>query len=198
LSLSVNSSINGPWLDFLPGDTVNRLWVISISALSIAALGGCVVPPQRQEVVERAAPPVQDIYVYPNNGQSEAQADRDRYECHQWAVQQTHFDPSVARNVEAPQVHVVGPPPGASAAAGAVTGAVIGAAVSNPYNAPGGALLGAIAGAIIGSAADENRQEQMDQAQREYNRNYANQARPAQDYRRAISACLEGRGYMVK
>src|SRR6266446_9028403 len=35
-----------------------------------------------------------DIYIYPAKGQSQAQQDKDRYECHSWAVQQTGFDPS--------------------------------------------------------------------------------------------------------
>jgi hypothetical protein len=39
----------------------------------------------------------QDIYAYPAKGQSQAQQDRDRYECHSWAVKQTGFDPSRAQ-----------------------------------------------------------------------------------------------------
>jgi hypothetical protein len=35
-----------------------------------------------------------DLYVYPRNGQSEAQTSTDRYECHSWAVNQTGFDPT--------------------------------------------------------------------------------------------------------
>ncbi len=34
------------------------------------------------------------FFVYPRNGQSEAQQSQDRFECHQWAVEQTGFDPS--------------------------------------------------------------------------------------------------------
>jgi hypothetical protein len=34
------------------------------------------------------------VYVYPRNGQSEEQVATDRYECHQWAVSQTGFDPT--------------------------------------------------------------------------------------------------------
>lgn len=34
------------------------------------------------------------VYAYPKNGQGEAQADRDRYDCHSWAVEQSGFDPS--------------------------------------------------------------------------------------------------------
>ena len=36
----------------------------------------------------------QDIYMYPAKGQSQDQQERDRYECHSWAVKQTGFDPS--------------------------------------------------------------------------------------------------------
>jgi hypothetical protein len=35
-----------------------------------------------------------DVFVYPRNGQSEQQANTDRYECHSWAVTQTGFDPT--------------------------------------------------------------------------------------------------------
>jgi hypothetical protein len=35
-----------------------------------------------------------DVYVYPRNGQSEAQMQNDRYECHSWAVSQSGFDPT--------------------------------------------------------------------------------------------------------
>ena len=38
----------------------------------------------------------QGAYVYPSAGQSEQQQAKDRYECHQWAVTQSGFDPSTA------------------------------------------------------------------------------------------------------
>ena len=63
-----------------------------------------------------------EIFVYPRQGQSVAERDQDRYECHLWARAQTGFDPSRA-----------------------------------------------------------NQDQDM-----------------APDYQRAISACLEGRGYTVK
>lgn len=69
-----------------------------------------------------------DLFVYPRNGQSESQTAKDRFECHQWAVSQTGFDPSE----------------------------------------PGG-----------GVPAEQN-------------------AGKRADYRRAISACLEGRQYSVR
>jgi hypothetical protein len=36
------------------------------------------------------------IFAYPGQGQSEEQQSRDRFECHQWSVSQTGFDPSTA------------------------------------------------------------------------------------------------------
>src|SRR5438067_9573739 len=46
-----------------------------------------------------------DMFIYPAKGQSQAQQDKDRYECHSWAVQQTGFDPSKpqAANAQPPQ-----------------------------------------------------------------------------------------------
>lgn len=34
------------------------------------------------------------VFLYPRNGQSDAQAQNDRFECHSWAVNQTGFDPT--------------------------------------------------------------------------------------------------------
>jgi hypothetical protein len=34
------------------------------------------------------------VYVYPRNGQTDDQTATDRFECHQWAVSQTGFDPT--------------------------------------------------------------------------------------------------------
>lgn len=38
------------------------------------------------------------LFVYPKNGQSQQQTDSDRYQCHQWAVGQTGYDPTNTAN----------------------------------------------------------------------------------------------------
>jgi hypothetical protein len=43
-----------------------------------------------------AAPPSDKVFIYPKNGQSQAQQDQDRYECHRFAVEQTGYDPTMA------------------------------------------------------------------------------------------------------
>ena len=35
-----------------------------------------------------------DLFMYPKSGQSTEQQERDRYECHRWAADQTGFDPT--------------------------------------------------------------------------------------------------------
>ena len=144
-----------------------------------------------------------DIYVYPSKGQTDKQLDRDRYECHNWAVAQSHYNPSEPHLAPHQQIQVVAmPPPGRDTVAGAVTGAVIGASVAGPRDAGGGAVVGAIAGAVIGASSESARQKEAERVNgRVSAENQAERARlerQASDYRRAISACLEGRGYTVK
>jgi len=165
-------------------------------------LAGCVSEPARQIApVPPAAALASNVYFYPAQGQSAQQQDRDKYECHTWAVQQSGFDPS-APNAP-PHMRVVvapGPPPGAGVAAGAVTGAVLGAAVSRPWEAGQGALIGALAGAAIGGIAESAaaQQQQLSASANASNARAAELERQASNYRRAISACLEARGYNVR
>ena len=41
-----------------------------------------------------AAPPGEDLYIYPHNGQPADRQASDKYECHKWASTQTGFDPT--------------------------------------------------------------------------------------------------------
>ena len=82
---------------------------------------------------------------------------------------------------------------------GAVSGAVIGAAVANPRRTAEGAAIGAVVGAVAGSAADNARQARADAVEDAYARRNERQAeRNDRGYRRAMIACLQGRGYTVR
>ncbi len=172
----------------------------AITAMAIGA--GCVSQPMQRAVPAQPPPPETTVYFYPARGQSAQQQDRDKYECHTWAVQQSGFDPSAPGVPPHLRIDVDagGPPSGAGVAMGAMTGAVLGAAVSPPWQAGPGALLGALTGAAIGgiaeSAAAQQRQERMAAAAQDAEA--ARLERRASDYRRAMSACLEGRGYNVR
>ena len=170
-------------------------------SLSVAILGlltACVTPPPRVYRAPAPPPPPQRVFVYPAHGQSPDQTERDRYECHIWAVQQTGVDPSRA-NASAYERVIVQPstPPGANAVGGAVAGAIIGSIIGGPRNWGAGAVLGGATGAVVGSAVDANAQAEARQTQQQINVSASEGRARADAYRRAIGACLQGRGYTV-
>jgi hypothetical protein len=172
-------------------------------AVMAGMLSACVVqPPPRNYAPPPPAPNV-TVYAYPQQGQTPQQQDRDRYECSTWATQQSGFNPSAPNVPPHERVQVVGgPAPGAGVAVGAVTGGILGAAVSRPRDAGAGLLLGALLGGAFGAGAEASANAQA-QAAADSNANARTQAQAAQierkasDYRRALGACLEGRGYSV-
>jgi hypothetical protein len=177
-----------------------------IALLATAAVtAGCASEPPQPTAAAVPVPPapqqVAEVYVYPAQGQSEAQLDRDRYECHLWSVKQSGFDPSLPGLPPQQRVRVVqvGPPPGAAVATGAMTGAMVGAVVSSPYHSGEGALVGAAAGAILGAIVEDSASKQAQQVQSgQDDAAVAEQQRRADGYKRAITACLTGRGYTVR
>ncbi|MGB6450343.1 MAG: glycine zipper 2TM domain-containing protein, partial [Steroidobacteraceae bacterium] len=136
-------------------------------------------------------------YAYPLHGQSPDQLDRDQYECYIWAKQQTGFDPSAPNLPPEARVRIAGPPPGTDTAVGAVTGAAIGAAIAPPWQRGFGALFGALIGGAIGSNADAANAQRNAQVASYTDAQIAQIDHEAASYRRALSACLEGRGYSV-
>jgi hypothetical protein len=188
------------------------LFVLALSGLSLA-LASCAEAPSRPAPARRVstAPPPEpapqpvntQVYVYPTSGQAPDRVSRDRYECYLWSVKQSGFDPSQTQLAPHQRVEVVSmPPQGSDTAAGAATGAILGAVIANPHNAVAGAVGGAIVGGALGAASDASREAQRKQIQARYDqRNNAQSARieeQASNYRRALTACLEGRGYTVK
>lgn len=152
----------------------------------------------------------QSVYAYPTAGQSSEQQQRDQFDCHGWAVQQTRFDPYRAQPTV--QSYYGAPPPSSSgkqggvlqsAAIGAAGGAVIGAIAGNPGK---GAAIGAVTGTLFGGIRRSNRRaqeeayRQQQYAQAQYQQQQAQQQRQAQmrNYNRAYSACMSGRDYRVQ
>jgi Glycine zipper 2TM domain len=181
---------------------------VALAALAVAGLlSACATtppptsPPPPPPPPAYAPPPPQvntTVYAYPLHGQPPQQQDRDHYECSIWATQQTGFDPSAPGVPPQQQVHVVsGPPPGSGTAVGAVTGAILGAAIAGPWRAPGGALAGAVVGGALGTAAEASARQTQTYTVTDQ-RALAQIQQKAGNYRRALSACLDARGYSVK
>lgn len=189
----------------IPQRRLSRAGCRILLLLLILALSGCAPAAYREIPSAGAGPrtPITQVYFYPKEGQTPEQQSRDHYECYNWAIQQTGFDPSQSSIPPERRVKVVPmPPPGHDTAVLAIAGAVLGALIAGPRHAGAGALIGAGGGLVAGSVSDATRQQQAQQIEEAYNRqDQALDARyeeKANDFRRAMSACLEGRGYNVK
>jgi hypothetical protein len=143
------------------------------------------------------------VFIYPRQGQSPMRQDRDRYECHIWAMGQSGYDPSLPPLPVRSHVRVEPVPPiGHDTAVLGFTGALLGAMIGGYHHSPQGALIGGAIGAMTGLASDSARAEaarriEADQERQNQGREDRMEGR-ASEYRRAMEACLEGRGYSVK
>jgi hypothetical protein len=195
---------------------VNFVNAVKRTALIIAAcltLGACASTPTTVEKPAPAPPaaplppptPAQEstVYAYPLRNQTLEQQDRDRYECHLWAVKQSGFDPSAPSLPPHTRVRVVSAPqPPSSVPGAAITGAILGAIIGGPFHGGPGAAVGAVAGAAVGAASDAQHDQRTQAIEQQHSemqrsRDYAVE-RKAEDYRRAIAACFAGRGYSTQ
>jgi hypothetical protein len=135
-----------------------------------------------------AAEDLRELEVQGRRGQSVDQARRDRYECHNWAVAETGESPvaapvaaaAAADEKAAKRRERVG-----RALVGAAIGGTVGSLFGDAHDAGDEILAGAAVGAGIGAAtAGAGRKE-------------APEPEGPSDYLRALTACLEGRGYSV-
>jgi hypothetical protein len=136
-----------------------------------------------------AAEDLRALEVQGLRGQSVEQARRDRYECHNWAVAQTGQAPPAAPAAALPDARKddlkrerIG-----RAIVGATIGGTIGSLIGDWHDANENILAGAALGAGIGAAtAGAGRKAEE-----------STQPQGPSDYLRALTACLEGRGYSV-
>jgi hypothetical protein len=134
------------------------------------------------------------LYVFPANNQSQATQDADEMACYKWAINQTGYDPL---NPPVVQGATVDRSPDGRAIGGAARGAAGGAAIGAIAGDAGkGAAIGALVGGIRGRRSkvvgDEMQQQANDQAAAAHSQELKN------DYNKAFSACMEGKGYTVK
>jgi hypothetical protein len=136
----------------------------------------------------------QELFIYPAKGQSAEQQDRDKFECYNWARNDTGFDPMALPTTSS------APPSGQKKTGGSVRGALGGAALGVVLGDSGrSAKRGALAGGLIGSVRQSSQNTRTEQKRSDWERKEsANYANNRNNYNRAYSACLEGRGYTVR
>jgi hypothetical protein len=182
---------------------MSKRWIVTVLSAAMM-VSACVESPPprayyRHSYPVAPAPRFQEVIAYPARGQTPEQLDRDRYDCHRWAAQQTGFDPTQSPSTPTGQSVAQEPVPGSGLAVGAIAGAVLGSIIAPRGSEGGGAVVGAITGGAIGAAAEnaERADAQRDRAMAQSSGGAYHGDR-AGAYRRAMSACLEGRGYSVK
>ncbi len=134
------------------------------------------------------------LYVFPSNDQDQATQEADEMACFKWAKEQTGYDPlnptqvvgaTVDRSADGSSV--------GGAARGAAGGAAIGAIAGDTGK---GAAIGAVVGGVRGRRSkvvgDEMQQQANDQAAA------AKSKELEDDYKKAFSVCMEGKGYTIK
>jgi len=96
---------------YVPEKRVRRVGLQFFLLLTVLALAGCYPAPYRE--VSRPVPgntgvsqgaPLTQVYFYPKAGQTTEQQSRDHYECYNWAMKQTGFDPSQSSITVRPQI----------------------------------------------------------------------------------------------
>jgi hypothetical protein len=134
------------------------------------------------------------LYVFPAKEQNKEQQDADELSCYKWAKEQTGVDPINPPEVQAAEVDRSAD---GTAVRGAARGAAAGAAIGAIAGDAGkGAAIGAVAGGLRGRRAkvvgDEIEQQQNNAAAA------AATQEMMDNFNKAFSACLEGKGYTVK
>ena len=162
-----------------------------IFALTTLIIFACFAEAQAQE--ETIAKGL-GLYVFPSEDQDKEQQELDEYNCYKWAKEQTGINPIKLEQVEAEQVDTS---PDGSAVVGAAKGAAAGAAIGAIAGDAGkGAAIGAAVGGMGGRrgkvAGDAQEQQQNEQAAA------ATEKELMENFNKAFSACMEGKGYTVK
>jgi hypothetical protein len=136
----------------------------------------------------------EELYIYPAQDQSVEQMDKDKHECYNWAKKDSGFDPMAVPTTS------TAPPSGQKKSAGVVKGGLAGAATGAIIGDNSKATRrGAAAGGLIGGVRQSSHNTKIDQSQQQWEQQEASRyANERNNYNRAYSACLEGRGYTVK
>jgi len=160
------------------------------------------------------------VYAYPSAGQSSEQMETDKFDCHNWSVAQSDFDPT--RN-HSPEPVTYTPPPTKSggsadrsdaqnAARGGARGAAMGAVVTgNPVT---GVVVGSATSVLFGKKKRKKKEkeerkkkekeeedwQQQHQQQQELQQRKTQQyvQKGTESYRGAYLACMTSKKYSVK
>ncbi len=181
---------------------LSRSVVIGLLLAGAVALGQASTPaPAPAAPAAPTGAPTQDaaasllkVYVFPANNQTPDQQTKDSSDCYAWAKQQTGVDPT---NPTVPPKADTSKAGKGGAAKGAAKGAAGGAAVGAIAGDTGeGAAIGATVGAAKGVKSKKEAQAKADAQATQQQQAAVNDQISA--FKKAYSACMEGKKYTVK
>jgi hypothetical protein len=134
------------------------------------------------------------LYVYPQKQQNATQQLTDEQQCYGSAKTQTGYDPNATTTVDKT------PKPSSGNDHAAANGALRGATVSRAVGGdPGqGAARGAILGSVRARRKEKEQTEKAEKAEKQTDAKKTQQQQKQDNFKRAMSACLDARGYSVR
>ncbi len=181
--------------------TLKNIILTAVSVIGTTALAQAPAPAPAPAPAAPAAAPTQDaaasllkVYVFPANNQTPDVQAKDSNDCYGWAKQQTGVDPT---NPAVPAKADTSQAGKGAAVKGAAKGAAAGAAIGAIAGDTGkGAAIGAAAGGMGGASGRRQAQAQAEQQAKQQQQAAVNQQMDA--FKKAYSACMEGKKYTVK
>lgn len=179
--------------------TIMGLWLLLVGAGSAIA---------QEAPTGKSLASTLEVYAFPQAGQTAEQQSEDEAACYDWAVSNSGVDPfklktqsETAEAQAAQQTQAAQQATQGAGAKGAVRGAAAGAVIGEIADddagkgAAYGAAIGAVASRRAGRRASAEAQQQIQQQSASQQQASAEETG---NFKKAFSACLEGKNYMVK
>jgi len=183
---------------------MNLIVSLGLAAASVSGIQAQSVQPASGKSLSATM----SVYAFPNEGQTAEQQSKDESACYSWAVQNTGTDPfELSKQAEQQKQQAAANQQAAaqagkgSAVQGAARGAAAGALVGEiaDDDAGKGAAYGAAAGAVAGRRRGKQAQQQAGAQAAEHAAQVdAATAQQLDAFKKAFSACMESKKYMVK
>jgi hypothetical protein len=175
------------------------LWSVLAIALCVSLSSHAAGQSSQSSSAQKTLAGTLNVYVFPSQGQTSSQQSKDEADCYSWAVQNTGSDPFQLSKQAQAQAQAQAQNAGAtqgSAVRGAAGGAAAGALIGGIAGDAGkGAAIGAATGAVVNRRRARKAQEQNEAAISSSQQATAEQMT---NFKKAFSACLEAKKYMVK
>ena len=175
------------------------VWSVASLALCVALSSHAAGQSNQPASAQKTLSATLNVYVFPQQGQNASQQSKDESECYSWAVKNTGSDPfqlqkqaQAQAQAQAQNANTTSGSAVRGAAGGAAAGALIGGIAGD---AGKGAAIGAASGAVINRRRARKAQESNEAAISSSQQATAEQMA---NFKKAFSACLEAKKYMVK